>query len=383
MKTVGIITTFRQPNFGSVLQAFALQYVIEKMGFDVKVIDYKYPNEYHWNLGAKHGRKKVTFRSKLGDTKRKIQLFLHLRKQTKMEKLNKFIRNEMKCTQFYPSRKSILEKPPIFDIYVSGSDQIWNPNTMFGDMSYMFDFAPKGSRKIAYSSSFSCDNIPPKFLNTYRKYLSQFEAIGVREANGLALVHDVTGRNDAKLVLDPTLLLNKNQWHEYALKSDKIILPSKFILFYMLAYTYSPEEKMCELLTFVQQRYKLPIVALSQKPEGFLGEYIRLEDNQTLGNYEFLTLFEKAEMVVTSSFHGTAYSLNYGKPLLALEDGKSRSDDRISSLLNAVGLSSQLVFTDTKLTDDITPYYDTVKEQQRLMGMRQDSLLFLQQSLNN
>ena len=73
MKTVGIITTFRQPNFGSVLQAFALQYVIEKMEFEVKVIDYKYPNEYHWNLGAKHGRRNITLRSKLGDAKRKIQ----------------------------------------------------------------------------------------------------------------------------------------------------------------------------------------------------------------------------------------------------------------------------------------------------------------------
>lgn len=383
MKTVGIITTFRQPNFGSVLQAFALQYVIEKMEFEVKVIDYKYPNEYHWNLGAKHGRRNITLRSKLGDAKRKIQFLLHLRKPTKMEELNDFIRKEMKCTPFYPSRKSILENPPIFDIYVSGSDQIWNPNTMFGDMSYMFDFAPKGSRKIAYSSSFSCDNIPSKFLNIYRKYLSQFEAIGVRETNGLALIHDITGRNDARLVLDPTLLLTKNQWHEYALKSNKLVLPSKFILFYMLAYTYSPEEKMCELLTFVQRRYNLPIVALSQKPKGFQGEYIRLEDNQALGIYEFLSLFEKAEMVVTSSFHGTAYSLNYGKPLLALEDGKSRSDDRISSLLNAVGLSSQLVLTDTKLVDNISPYYDKVKEQRRLVELRQDSLCFLQQSLNN
>lgn len=383
MKTVGIITTFRQPNFGSVLQAFALQYVIERMGFDVKVIDYKYPNEYHWNLGAKHGRKKITFRSRLGDAKRKIQLLIHLRKPTKMEKLNEFIQKEMICTPFYPSRRSILEKPPVFDIYVSGSDQIWNPNTMFGDMTYMFDFAPNGSRKIAYSSSFSCNNIPQKFLATYKMYLSHFKAIGVRETNGLALVHGITGRNDAKLVLDPTLLLTKNQWHEYALKSNKLVLPSKFILFYMLAYTYSPEEKMCELLTYVQRRYNLPIVALSQKPKEFQGEYIHLEDNQAIGNYEFLSLFEKAEMVVTSSFHGTAYSLNYGKPLLALEDGKSRSDDRISSLLNAIGLSSQLVFTDTKLTDGITPYYDTLKEQQRLEEMRQDSLSFLRQSLKN
>ena len=146
MKTVGILTTFRQPNFGSVLQAFALQYVIEGMGYNVKVIDYKYPNEYHWNAGVRHGRKKVTIRNYLGDIKRKVLLLLHLRKLTKMEMLDLFIHEEMKCTPFYSSRKAIQKHPPEFDIYVSGSDQIWNPNTMFGDMSYMFDFAHKNSR---------------------------------------------------------------------------------------------------------------------------------------------------------------------------------------------------------------------------------------------
>ena len=381
MKTVGIITTFRQPNFGSVLQAFALQDVIERMGYDVKVIDYKYPNEYHWNAGAKHGRRKVSFRMRLGDVRRKVQLLLHLRRPTKMEKLNHFIKKEMRCTRFYSSRKAILEHPPIFDIYVSGSDQIWNPNTMFGDMSYMFDFASANSRRIAYSSSFSCDSIPQKYLEEYRRNLTQFKAIGVREANGLSLVRSITGWNDAKLVLDPTLLLNREQWHEYALKSSNLSLPPKFILCYILAYTYSPEDKMCEMLTFVQQRYSLPIVALSPKPKGFSGEYIRLEDRQAIGNYEFLQIFEKAEMVITSSFHGTAFALNFGKPLLALENGKSRSDDRISSLLNAVGLSSQLILTNTKLENDTTPYYDVENEQLRLEKLRSDSLAFLQESL--
>lgn len=107
MKSVGIITTFRQPNFGSVLQAFALQYVIEKMRYDVKVIDYKYPNEFHWKAGAKHGRRKITLRNRLGDAKRYLQLHLHLRKLTKMEKLNSFIKEEMKCTAFYPTESPL------------------------------------------------------------------------------------------------------------------------------------------------------------------------------------------------------------------------------------------------------------------------------------
>ncbi len=381
MKTVGIITTFRQPNFGSVLQAFALQYVIKKMGYDVKVIDYKYPNEFHWKAGAKHGRRKVTLRNRLGNVKRYLLLHLHLRKPTKMELLNKFIKNEMKCTTFYPTRESIVNHPPIFDIYVSGSDQIWNPNTMYGDMSYMFDFVPKNSIRIAYSSSFSCDSIPQKYLNAYKENLCKFKAISVRESNGLALVHKITGRTDARLVLDPTLLLTKDQWNEYALKSDVLSLPPKFILFYMLAYTYNPEDKMSEILSFMQQKYQLPIVSLSPCPQGFKGEFISIEQTQLIGNYEFLQLFIKAEMVVTSSFHGTAFSINLGKPFLALENGKSRSDDRIYSLLHAVGLSSQLLFTNSKLTEDVTPYYNIEEEQIQLDKLRTSSLDFLKTSL--
>ena len=383
MKTVGIITTFRQPNYGSVLQAFALQYVIKKMGYEVKVIDYKYPNKFHWAAGLKHGRRNITLRNRLGDIKRFLQLVLHLRKPSKMEMLNTFIKKEMQCTKFYPSRRSLEKDPPIFDIYVSGSDQIWNPNTMFGDMSYMFDFAPKNKIRIAYSSSFSCNCIPKKYIEIYKENLSHFKSIGVRETNGVTLVQNLIGRTDAKLVLDPTLLLNKEQWHEYAKKSIVLPLPPKYILFYMLAYTYSPDEKMCELLTFIQNKYNLPIVALSEKPQGFKGDFIHLEAECPVGNYEFLQLFEKAEIVVSSSFHGTAYSLNFGKPLLALEDGISRSDDRISSLLNALGLSSQLVYTTTILNEEMTPYYDVDREQQCLEQLRKESLDFLNHSLYN
>ena len=163
--------------------------------------------------------------------------------EKKRKHFEKFWNDNFNLTQTYPCVESIYNNPPDFDVYVAGSDQIWNPNTMFGDMSYMFDFAPQNSIRIAYSSSFSCDSIPQIYFNAYKENLCKFKAIGVRESNGLALIQTITGRTDARLVLDPTLLLTKEQWNEYTLKSDVLSLPSKFILFYMLAYTYSPEIK--------------------------------------------------------------------------------------------------------------------------------------------
>ena len=142
-------------------------------------------------------------------------------------------------------------------------------------------------------------------------------------------------------------------------------------------------EKMKDLLSFVQKKYNMPVVSLSKKPQGFLGDFIQIEDSCAVGNYEFLHLFEKAEIVVTSSFHGTAYALNFGKPLLALENGKSKSDDRISSLLNSVDLSTQLIFTDTELSDVITPYYNVEDEQRKIDVLRNESLSFLNSSLKD
>ena len=86
---------------------------------------------------------------------------------------------------------------------------------------------------------------------------------------------------------------------------------------------------------------------------------------------------------MTSSFHGTAYALNFGKPLLALENGKSKSDDRISSLLNSVDLSTQLIFTETELSDVITPYYNVEDEQRKIDVLRNESLSFLNSSLKD
>lgn len=383
MNTVGIITTFRQSNFGSVLQAFSLQKVIDKLGYQSKVIDYKYPNEFHYERGCRLPKPKpLTYKRKIKSLIKNLLEVFGFRTIPKMKLLNYFIDKEMNCTRRYISYYALHNDPPLFDIYISGSDQIWNPHTMFGDMSYFFDFAPEGSKIISYSSSFSCDSIPENYQDQYKHHLARYSAISVRESNGVKIVEELTGRKDTKLVLDPTLLLDKNEWMKLAQKSRMLKTPKKYILCYMLAYTYDPNEKMKELLKFVQKKYNLPIVSLSPLKDWDGGEYIRIEHHQSIGNYEFLRLFADAEIVVTSSFHGTAFSLNFGKPFLALQNGKSNADDRISSLLYNIEMQSQLIKTDTFLNDNISPYYDCNEEQIRLNSKRNESIVFLESNLN-
>lgn len=374
---IGIITTFRQANFGSVLQAFSLQFVLEKMGYDAKLIDYKYPNIFHYKNGYPRKSFWVTKKYKL----RLLLGKMGLKPKNKMLLMNDFISQNIICTKTYGSKRQLRSNPPLFDVYISGSDQIWNPNTMFGDMSYFLDFAPKTAKKIAYSSSFSCDKIPPKYQQEYQYFLKQYQSIFVREKNGKQIAEALTGRTDIEVVLDPTLLLDKNEWSKYADKSSLKNIPQEYILFYMLAYTYNPQSKMAEILNKLQNQYKIPILSLSEKPANFNGEFIQIEQTQTIGIYEFLELFRNATMVVTSSFHGTAYALNFGKPLLALIDGEKKSDDRISTIMEKMEVNKQLINTDTIIDDSIDPFYDVEREQVVLENERKRCLCLLKESI--
>lgn len=374
---IGIITTFRQANFGSVLQAFSLQFVLEKMGYDAKLIDYKYPNFFHYKNGYPRKSFWVT-------KKYKLRLFLGkigLKPKNKMLLMNDFISQNIICTKTYSSKRQLQSNPPLFDVYISGSDQIWNPNTMFGDMSYFLDFAPEAAKKIAYSSSFSCDKIPKKYQQEYQYFLKQYQSIFVREKNGKQIAEALTGRTDIEVVLDPTLLIDKNEWSKYADKSSLKNIPREYILFYMLAYTYNPQNKMAEILNKLQNQYKIPILSLSEKPADFNGEFIQVEQTQSVGIYEFLDLFRNARIVVTSSFHGTAYALNFGKPLLALSDGEKKSDDRISTIMEKMEVNKQLINTNTIIDDSIDPFYDVEREQVVLENERKRCLCLLKESI--
>lgn len=383
MKKVGILTTYRQPNWGSVLQAYALQKSIDRLGYKTQVIDYIYPNEFHYSHGCPKYRKPLvrTCKDFIKFLLRKIGLYKG--RKGKMELLNDFILKNMNCSKKIASKEDLKKNLPHYDIYVSGSDQIWNPNTMYGDMSYMFDFVSSQAVKIAYSSSFSCDSIPDEYQPFYKKYLSQFSAISVRERNGVGLAKKYSGLNDVQLVLDPTFLIDKEEWRKIAANSSCLKLPKKYILFYMLAYTYSPVEKMLELLTFVQKKYACPIVSLNRKPDGFNGEFIDITSSNEIGIPEFLYLFDNADIVVTSSFHGTAFSLNFGKPFIALENGKSKADDRLSTIIKTLQVEKNLIDTNTFIGPELSPYFDVDLEQKKLMEERQKSLEYLKKALEN
>lgn len=379
MKKVGIITTFRQPNWGSVLQAYALQKVIGRLGYIAEVIDYRYPNEFHWKRGKNWDKpQNKTLRRLIRETKQKVFQMIGVTSVSIMDLLNSFIGREMRVSTPILTHEDLHLNPPIYDIYVSGSDQIWNPNTMLGDMSYMFDFAPIDSKKISYSSSFSCKSIPNALKELYKSNLSTFSALSVRENNGKEIIKELLGR-DSEVVLDPTLLLNREEWDAIANKAATVNLPKRYILCYMLSYTFEVDEPMGKLLHTVQDKYKMPVIALKSMPNSFRGDVFYLPRSYSVGIEEFLLLIQRASIVVSSSFHGTAFALNFGKPLVAM--GAKNEDDRIYSLLNNMRMTKQFVYSDDISKKEIDAFYNDAVEQKTLNTLRIKSIKFLQESL--
>ena len=374
MKKIGIITVHRLPNWGSALQGYALQKVMESLGYGCECINYLYPNSWHEERGS-WKRKVPTFKTKV---LRKIGL----RAPSLQQLIDKFVASEVSESREYLTFNDIHRNPPIYDIYMSGSDQIWNWRSMCADPTYLLDFVPKDKVKIAYSSSFSVNYIPENLKEMYSKYLSEYKSISVRESNGRRIVMELIGK-EAPVVLDPTLLIEKKRWEELAEKAEwKQTMPKRFILSYMLDYTFNPKPAMTALLNRLQKRLQCPVIMLGRSNELFKGDIFQMSKSQGIGVYEFLWLISHASVVASSSFHGSAFAVNMGVPLLALIEKENQEDDRIPSFLSSVGLSENLVTIDTdfeKLEKDGS--YDVLSAHQKLNKQRVESIEFIIGSL--
>ena len=335
-KKIGIITMHRINNYGSVLQAFALQYIIEKMGFDVQLIDYNYPNIFQYTRGV--ALPKNDWKAKV------IKSMSWLHPYNRYDyKFQDFRNRYFKLSPYYKDFDVIHQKAISYDLYITGSDQVWNPKFTKGDTTFLLDFAEKNANKISYASSFSCTQLGKEYEATYSELLAQYQAISVREWGGVELVKRLTGQQ-AVITVDPTLLLDDNAWKTVV--SKRCRYSKNYILLYVLSYSFNPVPYIYDLALYLSRKLNLQIVVLGKHP--YLSKYKNVESILDAGPLEFLQLIENAVCVVTSSFHGTAFSVNYKKPVYAVVNNKN-DDDRISSFLSDVSLDKSIISVGTPL----------------------------------
>ena len=365
---IGILTMHRVVNYGSALQAYALQHKLESMGYEAELIDYVFPTTPN-----------VSFLVRMQKKVRRRFYMMRIGKgfsATKERKFRIFRDSFLKVSNFAYNRRTLIENPPCYDVYMVGSDQVWNPQWIKNDPSFFLTFVRNGQIKVSYASSFTVSAIEDKYKDFYASALEQFQFISVREKSGVSIVHQLIGKN-AELVCDPTILLSEDDY-EPLIKTAKVRVEGPYILAYILGYMFNPFPEVNRIISSVCSGLELPVVYLDGNKYVVFDKSCRTVSE--VGPCEFLWLIKNASFVITSSYHGCIFSSIFNIPFMGIVK-KGRSDDRIVSLLWQLGNNKSLVYydSDVSICKDKLSFY--LPQNDRVNSFRNNSIKILTQML--
>lgn len=350
MKKIGILTIQKsEVNYGASLQTYALWHYLSLLGYECEVIDLLRPCHAQY-LNPRQGKiKRAYIRMRHWLTKEPMR-------KKKFEEFNGLIA----YSPCFRSVDELYKNVPKYDVYISGSDQIWNPNMPFDNAPYFLSFAPSGSIKISYASSFGIDdltNINENVRAKIRYWLNDYAAISVRELSGLKIIHELAlQNNEAECVLDPTFLLSRDEWSRLARPVHLNF--SNFIFLYTLHYN---EEFVKNAMAFADKQ-NLRVVCVLSSVRRIKSKDSNLIILNNVGPREWLWLIENARIVLTDSFHGTIFSVIYRVPFKVYVDASSLVKGRIISLLSDLELKEHLFFDSAVIPDENVENLNVKKE---------------------
>lgn len=251
-----------------------------------------------------------------------------------------------------------------YDFFVIGSDQVWNCGRLNLDTTYLLDFVRDKRKKGCYAPSVAMKQIPEKYKKQYYRYWNEFEYLSCREQEGARLIEDMTDHK-VECVLDPTLLLHREDWESVADISD-VPRNEKYLLLYMM----SESKSLVRFAEKLAKRKNIEIVKI----------YGDIQKNSAIGPKQWLGYFLNAEYVVTNSFHGVAFSINFNKNFYAEITPKAffvASSSRIIDFLEELGLKNRLL-NDTKENEiEKAEDIEYVQVNKKLEAMREKSVRYL------
>lgn len=351
-KEIGLISYHSGHNYGTMLQAFALQYYINSI-FEGKVeyinyVDGKPFKEADWSVRIKKIQDKFSlgffpllysflYRRKLDETKNSFDRFL-----------SNYIRVSDKS---YSSFDELKQNPPIYDTYIVGSDQTWNPTFLKNNLAYFLGFVDDPSKKNSYASSIGVYSLNSETKKIYSEYLNMFNAISCREILGCRVLESFLDRS-VEHVLDPTLLLTSDDWKKFERRYE---MPERYVLCYSLGY----KKNVRSFAKRLAEEHRMPVYYIAST-------YLDMQKKNCLfgiGPQEFLFLLRRASFVCTDSFHGTIFSINFEKNFYSFfkrnGDEKNSDNSRILSVLQEFSLQNRL--KDNSFIEEVDINYDIVR----------------------
>lgn len=378
-------------NYGAELQGYALQYKLNEMGYQAEVLDlYRVlpgNNSFINNtiMAIKKRYKNLTFLRATYSTVLLIVSVLkdkyYLKKRHELFEEKRKMFHDFFYDNIHHSKKEYypgdLDTANLdYDTYIAGSDQIWNyKNSDRVDVFFLMFANRFNAKKISYAASFSVSEIPLELRNSYKDWIENIDYLSVRETAGVKIVEDLTGRK-AQLVCDPTLLLNKNEWMRQFPIPEKPLVKSKYVVIYSMSRSscvFDVAKKIASKLGGI----KIINIKINFTPTSIKG----IVDLYDVTPQTWLWLICNAEYVVTDSFHGTAFSINFNKQFVTIQKKISDLNSRVDTILTRFNLKDRIYYDDnSKEMPSSSIDYEKIND--RLEEWRQMSLDFLTSSLN-
>lgn len=318
MKKIGLLSMHCTINYGASLQALSLYKYLEKRGYDITIINYrpKYLTDIY-EKNHENERKKVKTKLKY--------LVVGKRYKKRFDAFRKF-ENYLKLSKTCYTYEDLQNLKESYDIYICGSDQIWNPiNTQY-DKAFFFGFVNRNALKLSYAASIGQDKLDEQSIQFISENIKRFQGISVREKSAKDLLEREMNTASVQNI-DPVFLTSTDEWKTYEIP---IKTPPKYILLYAIGMQPLSDELVRE----IKNKSKVQCITI---------QYNAFKDKNTdylmddIGPGEFLYLLRNAEYVVTNSFHGIALSLLFKKKLVAYRSLDRNT--RIESLLQLVGMT--------------------------------------------
>lgn len=384
---VGILTTFFSKNYGAALQAYATARVVETLGCHAEMIDYRRSAPEYYvpaavlkaqserSLPRKIGQKAKNFMAKIRKPDQSIIDGSVIRNRA----FDQFVEDHLALSRAsYRSTEAFIAAVPDmpYDVFLCGSDQIWNPIVHNFDDVYYLNFKT-AARKVAYASSVAYDNFTEEEIRRICRTVESIDCISVREKSTAARMQPHMDK-PVEQVIDPTFLLDREDW---------LRLPSNqhfdgpYILVYILNYN-EQNKNITRLVSDLARRSGCRIICLPYTPLRFSDD-VETEYRYDIAPNDFIRLLSGASCVITNSFHATALSVNLNIPFYVVSSHQRNKDlqARISDLLEEIGLNDRRIYPDTP-SIDLDAQIDFEPVNRIVSRRRQEGLAYLTRALD-
>lgn len=386
MKPVGLVTCYFHHNYGSMLQAYATEMIMEQMGLPYQTIACKAPIDYMQGNKALYIIKKLL----IGDWKMrlgKIKIELAKKKNpvfaanwsVRDNAFNKFSEELFHVSKLCNNREELAEMAYDYSAFLVGSDQLWRTDSVEHGY-YTLEWVPDSIRKIAYSTSIGVKEVPWFQVKKNKRFMNRFNFVALREQSACNIYHKMTGKT-CPVVLDPTLLFSGEDWLK--IQQPQPLTDGKYIFCYLLG--NNPSQR--ELIKQVKAKTGYKIVALQHLDDYIPSDEGFADEAPYVGPREFLNYIRNAEYVFTDSFHCSVFSILYKKNLFTFsrfsENARQNTNTRIDNLLNITGLEKRRM-TSEMCVDDVIGFvgnFDGVDD--KLNAMRRSSMEYLHKAFND